>query len=216
MINTRHLNSIHLKEFFSHLKENLEKSLRRKFFIFKKNVLEIGCGQGSTIIDISNNFSVNAYAIDKDTPKFISKFKKINFLKKNLKDSKDIDFLYEQKLKFDFVYSFRVFLHMDIKTRINTLEYVFNSLNENGIAIVDYTGDYEERKFNPTLKDDKFIEELKILIKKKYPFIKYRIVKDVFYRKDPKLTQDIHSSLYISNEVQFNGNILIFERKTKK
>ena len=214
MINSRNLNSIHIQEFFSHTKKPLSEILSRKYFIFKKNVLEIGCGSGNTILDIGNNFSVNSYAIDKEIPLKFTKFKKVKFLQKNFKDEKDLTSLYNLKLKFDFIYSFRVFLHMDNSTRLKTLEYVFNSLNENGIAIIDYTGNYQERKFNVTQNDKIFFKELKLLIEKKYPFIKYRIVKDVFYRKDPSLIEDIHKSLYISEEVQFTGNILLIERKS--
>lgn len=206
MITSRNLNSVHIQEFFSHLPGEINSILRRKNLIFKKNILEIGCGDGNTIIDIANNFSVNAFTIDKEIPLRYKDMRKIIFMQHNLKN---IDDLYVKKLKFDFIYSFRVFLHLDIQTRGDVIEYIINSLNPGGIAIIDYTGDYSKRRFDFSDED----ENIFLIMKEVPKDVIIRFAKNVWYRADPNLIEDIHRPLFKSEEIAFKGNILIIQKK---
>ena len=207
MINTRHLNSIHIQEFFSHLPNKLHFILKRKNLIFKKNVLEIGCGQANTIIDLKNNYNINAYAIDINAPEDKLKLNNIQYIKHNLKF---IDKLKYMDMKFDFIYSFRVFLHLDMNTRTEIIKFIFEKLNSNGIAIIDYTGDYSRRIFDSSNDDNILINEISKIQPEN---IDIRIVQNVMYRADPSLIEDIHKSLYRTNQIAFVGNILIITKK---
>jgi len=207
MITSRDLNSVHIQEFFSHLPSGIDYVLKRKNIIFKKDVLEIGCGDGNTIIDVANKFAVNAYTIDKEIPKRYKDMRKVVFIQYNLKD---IENLYVKKLKFDFRYSFRVFLHLDMQTRINVVEYILNSLNEGGIAIIDYSGDYSKRRFDSNDDDNYLILKLNEIKPKN---IEIRHIEKIMYRADYNLVEDIHKPLFKSEEIAFNGNILIIQKK---
>ena len=108
----------------------------KKFFLNKKNILEVGCGGGTNFkMFLENKFIEDQYYAVDISKKAVLNFNKINNKNKNFKANL-ADFTQSGKIlgKFDLIIFMGVLHHMT-----NDLDKVFdnikNNLNENGIVL---------------------------------------------------------------------------------
>ncbi len=177
-----------------------EYKFAKKLFL-DKNVLEIGCNQGLTTLQISK-FAKTVTAID-NNENHISNAKKQK-IKKNIRYL-HVDFFDKKKMstlgKFEIIYLREIFNFLEIKKKDQLIKLLFKNLNTNGkIIITDFYSNVFFRKkminfvklnFVKSLNDKKKAEiyHFKDDEDLKNFFLKYEMNLSIF-KKDP-LTEHI-------------------------
>jgi 2-polyprenyl-3-methyl-5-hydroxy-6-metoxy-1,4-benzoquinol methylase len=128
---------IEYMSFLEYLKEYLEK-------INFNNLIEVGCGDGRILSELSEKYKSKKLVGIDISSKAIA-FAKIINENKNI-EYKNID-LKNCKQKFDIVLLIEVFEHIPIKERKNFLKNLKNIMHENSILIV--TVPHKNRKMDP-------------------------------------------------------------------
>ena len=103
------------------------------------NILEYGCGDGRILRHLDGHYSVSGVDIVKD---FVLESHKYNLTTFHLDDVCDV--------KYDKVYSFTVFIHLNKENSLKALQYIYDHLKEGGKAylqILVYGLDHDANEF---------------------------------------------------------------------
>ena len=104
--------------------------LQKKYFYNKNlHILDIGCGNGYLLENLSREGYTNLYGIDLE----LSQIKLNSKVKYSILNSSQ---LYKIKQKFDVIMCFHVLEHLETKDLSKTMEQIVSSLNNNGVLIV--------------------------------------------------------------------------------
>lgn len=163
----RDFNDPSIQKFFNYaLTNNFLPPIYKK----KSKILELGCGNGKTLKNLKEAHpNLEIYGVDKiflknnenKTPQ--ETCPSIKFIQKDILDLKLSDF---NNQRFNFIFSFRVFIYLDFNEKIKMLEKIYNELLENkSFALIDFGGGVDKFNFNVTPQDaaffNKYVNKLK-------------------------------------------------------